>query len=468
MLMNLWWNRYTRSLTLTLLQWLPIRKGRVVCVSWSGGRYNCNPRAIVEQMSAMGLLRADAEDMGPAIAPSPANARDAKAVLSPSPAHAKGSASSSSPSPANAGDTASRGFEVFYAFHDPARFASLLPRGVRAVGIGSQEYFKALATAQFVVSNTRFAGGLYWPKPKRRGQYYIQTMHGGHGMKKQELEVSESLPPAYLTALYRDAGSIDLMLSDSAFWSEKARTIFAYPQGEILEEGLPRNDAFFLPEAEKQRLKAGLIEALGIPNAGAASSALGVGAMPADAPAGGSASAVRFLIYCPTFRSNGRRDVYGMDADRVVAALEQRFGGVWYILISSHPNMQGYYREIYDFAHPRVKDIGGEDLQPYLVAGDAAITDYSSAGFEFALSGKPCFLLCRDLEDYDRGVYFDMRRLPFPYAESDDELIARILHFDDARYRADLDRFNREVIGLRETGHAAEAVVRWMQRKMGE
>lgn len=375
--MNLIWNRHTRSTVLRLVQFLPIRRGGVMCVCWGGEQWGCNPRAIIEKI-------------------------------------------------AEKEETLSK-FQIYVAFKQPERFRDQLPVGVNAVEIGSLDYFRLLASSQFVISNTRLGGGLWWPFPKRRGQYYIQTMHGGHGLKKQELEVGESLGEDYVKFLYEDASRIDLMISDSRFWTEKARTIFAYPKGEILEVGLPRNDRL-IREAK--------IEV--------------------------SSKTRKYLIYCPTFRNNGRRDVYGFDIDRVVAALEQRFGGEWYIRVSSHPNMRSYYREVYDFSHPRLIDVGQEDLASLYLSSDAALTDYSSAGLEFALTNRPSFLLCRDLEDYDRGVYFDMKHLPFPYAETDDQLVHNILNFDNGKYLQDLERFNTEVIGLNETGHASETVVQWM------
>ena len=383
------WNKYTRNITLWILSHLlSVKRGRVMFVSWAGEKYNCNPRAIADELC-----------------------KDLEL------------------------------FELNFVFLHPEQFQGQLPKVINAVEIGSLYYFYLLSTSQFIIANTRFGGGLYWPFKKKKGQYYIQTMHGGHGMKKQELEVCDSLSKGYLDGLYEDAFRIDLMISDSRFWTEKARTIFAYPKGDILEVGLPRNDIFFATDSSKEHLKEEICERIGV----------------------SFSRDTRFLVYCPTFRSNNRRDVYGFDTNRVVAALEEKFGGTWYILISSHPNMLGYYREIYDFTNPRLVDIGAEDLQPVLVVSDAAITDYSSAGFEFALTNNPCFLLCRDLEDYDRGVYFDLRNLPFPFASSDDELIHNIERFDLDKYRSSLAIFNREVIGLHESGHASEAVVAWMK-----
>lgn len=393
--MNLIWNQYTRNLVLRFFQYLPLQKGQVMCVCWGGAQYNCNPRAIVEQMASMQLL-------------SGSNKR----------------------------------FSVYFAFLDPQRFQKFLPRGVQAVEIGSYDYYKILATSQFIISNTRLGGGLFWPMPKRRGQIYIQTMHGGHGMKKQELEVANSLSPDYVQGIYRDSARIDLMISDSRFWSEKARTIFSYPKGEMLEEGLPRNDIFFTSAENKLENKRAYCEDFKINYF--------------------NINDVRFLVYCPTFRNNYRQNVYGFQVDLVLQALHNRFGGAWYLLISSHPNMQSYYQDIYDFSNPCVVDIGAKDLSPILAVSDVAITDYSSAGFEFALTKKPCFLLCRDLQDYDRGVYFDMHTLPFPYAETDDQLVQNILQFNEKQYQQALEQFNTEVIGLKETGHASEAVVAWM------
>ena len=134
------------------------------------------------------------------------------------------------------------------------------------------------------------------------------------------------------------------------------------------------------------------------------------------------------------------------------------------MLVSSHPNMRNYYHDIYDFTHPRMVDVGQHDLQPILVASDAAITDYSSAGFEFALTHKPVFLLMRDKEAYERGLYYDPYDLPFPCATDDDELCRNIETFDETHYQTALETFNRDVVGLKETGHAAEAVVDWMEK----
>lgn len=389
---RLLWNRPMRAVTLQLMRLLPLHRGRVMLLCWNGNRYGCNPKAISD-----------------AIAANPSwSAR----------------------------------FEVWFAFRNPADYAACLPAGVHAVEVCSYDYYRLLATAQFVVSNIH-CEPYYYPH-KRRGQQYIFTGHGGSGIKKIEFD-TDSLPAAYMKMAAADSARIDLFLSGSAFRSRVVRSAYRY-QGEILEQGTPRNDAYI------RSLQAMASHGVGDDNAGVGRD--------------GNAASRHYLIYAPTFRANGRRDVYGFDVEGVVGALEKRFGGEWYIRISSHPNMSGYYREIYDFSHPRLIDVGGEDLQPLLATSDILLTDYSSAEMDFALTGRPVFQLCKDRGDYDRGFYIEPEEMPFPFATDDATLICNILDFDEKQYGASLARFHAEVIEPHETGHAAEAVVGWMLSKM--
>ncbi|MBR0038296.1 MAG: CDP-glycerol glycerophosphotransferase family protein [Bacteroidales bacterium] len=385
--MKLLWNRHTRVFVLWMLRWFyPVKQGRVMLVSWNGAQYNCNPRAIAE------------------------------AIVK--------------------GKSAIRVFRLNYAFVNPDNFPDV-PAAIHKVQIGSLEYYRLLATSQFIISNIRFAG-LYFPYKKRK-QLYIQTMHGGHGLKRVEMDAD--LPASYQKSLLEDASRTDLMISDSRFWTELAHTAFRFP-GEVLEEGLPRNDVFFSSDEDKLMIRRRVLEYVELPD---------------------DDSEIRLLIYTPTFRNNGRRDVYGFDVRRVTEAMTKRFGGKWFVLVSSHPNMRTYYKEIYNFSNPALKDVGMyPDLQDILISGDVCITDYSSAGMEFCLTGRPVFLLARDMGDYDRGFYFDMHALPWSLAETDDELIRNIESFDEKAYKQKLSQFNEDVIGLNETGHASEAVISWM------
>lgn len=371
--MSLFWNSKTRESLLRLFQYLPIRKGRVMSVCWGGEKYGCNPAFIAKEL----LKYAN--------------------------------------------------FEVWFAFKDPSAFSSLIPEGCQCIEIGSCKYFRLLATSQFVISNTRFAGGIFWPFQKRLGQYYIQTMHGGHGIKKVEWDTADELKSDYLEMAEKDRSTTDLMISNSNFWTNVYRTAFRY-EGEVLAKGLPRNDIFF--------------------------SSLDL------------SGKTKYLIYTPTFRDNESHDVYGFNFDAVISALETRFGGEWFIRVSSHPNMMGYYRQLYDFSHPRLIDVGSQDLQQLLLTSHAMITDYSSAEMDFSLTGRPVFQLCKDRQEFNRSFYINPEDLPFPYAETEEQLVLNILNFDEQKYKNALETFNHDVIGLHETGCASKAVVDWMLSKM--
>lgn len=400
MFTRLFWNSRTRGGTLKLIQFYPIKKGRLLCVCWGGSKYNCNPKAITDEII-----------------------RRYKSTLQ-------------------------KKFEIWYAFLEPNSFVDILPQEIKSVQIGSFEYFKILATSQFVISNIRFVG-VNWPFPKRQGQYYIQTMHGPHGVKKVEFAAKETLSKEYIGSAIEDNKRIDLMLSNSEYSTDRCKSAFLYA-GKILEQGLPRNDIFFSDDNTREIIKNKMLSYIRLQKRKYKDQIN-----------------AKFLIYAPTFRDNGRKDVYGFNVDNVIKALETRFGGKWYILVSSHPNMTSFYREIYDFSHSRMIDVGlYPELQELLVVCDALITDYSSAEMDFSLTKRPQFQLIRDREDYERGTYLDPRSLPFPYAENDDDLCDRILTFDYDKYFVKLETFNRDVIGLKETGNASAAVVGWMEMRV--
>lgn len=391
--MNLFWNRKTRSTVLYFMRFLPVRRKRIICICWGGAKYNCNPKAITDA-----LLR----------------------------------------------DFGSNDFKIVYVFKEPEQFRKDLPGTIEAVQIGTFRYFYLLSTSRFIIANTRLYG-LFWPFPKKSGQLYIQTQHGGHGIKKVELDVRNSLTEEYISNAIEDTSRTDLMISDSQYWTNVYRTAYQY-KGEVIEKGLPRNDVFFANPEVKNDIKNKLL--LYIKE---------------------QKSSYRFdertklLIYTPTFRNNGRRDVYGFDVDKVISALEERFSGIWYILVSSHPNMLDYYKEVYDFSHPRLIDVGlYPELQDILVVSDALVTDYSSAEMDFSLTGRPIFQLIRDAADYDRGTYLEPTSLPFPYADNDDALCMNILHFDNEEYQKKLAEFNDNVIGLHETGRSVSYILEWI------
>lgn len=384
--MRIIWTRWTRSTTLWVVRHLPIKRGRGIFVSRAGFHYSCNPRVIAEY-----IIEHHEEYSN---------------------------------------------LEPWFSLHFPNKFREELPKGLGIVVPKTLKYYYIYSSSQFIISNQ-----LTWDmESKRSQQLYIQTLHGGHGIKKFGLDCEIS-PNPQRPSIEQNALITDLVLSDSAFFSNIIRSACGL-SCEILQKGLPRNDIFFSSLKIKAEIRNRLLQSLNLPKD------------------------IRYLIYAPTYRDNWNATVYGFDTISVLASFEKRFGGKWYLLVSSHPYMLEYYNKIYDFENPRVIDVGQiSDVQDLLITGDALITDYSSIEMDFSLTGNPVFVLAKDWRSYNRGTYLDIKSLPFPFADNDETLCENILNFDSEKYKKNLEQFNKTIIGLSETGYAAKAVADWMLQK---
>ena len=96
-----------------------------------------------------------------------------------------------------------------------------------------------------------------------------------------------------------------------------------------------------------------------------------------------------------------------------------------------------------------------------LAGCDAFMTDYSSAAFDAAVMLIPIFLYADDYSDYEKergSLLWNLRELPFPLAETNDELKEQILNFDDKKYQKELKNMF-EKTGMNEDGLASKRIV---------
>lgn len=327
-------------------------------------------------------------------------------------------------------------FEIYWVFRKGAN-TSELPKGVKSVRFRTWEYLKLMASAEFVFSNVRTdPWRVYWHK--RRGQKYVMLWHGGVSLKRIEADAIDALSFSYIYRAKADSRICDLMISGCRMQTELQAKSFWY-DGEIMERGIPRNDIFFDTERRKH-LRLYIANHYGIDPAS------------------------RIVLYAPTFRSNHSTEPYTIDWSRVMPAISQMFGGDKVaVLVRMHPNLIGKAETSHLTAFEGVCDATRyNDMQELLSAADMLITDYSSSMFDFAMQSRPCILYATDAEAYDRGFYFNLRELPFPLAENEEQLIATIEAFDSAAYTSRLNTFFTERVGLREDGHASEALAEWM------
>ena len=75
--------------------------------------------------------------------------------------------------------------------------------------------------------------------------------------------------------------------------------------------------------------------------------------------------------------------------------------------------------------------------------------------------GKPVAIFALDVDSYrqDRDLYFDFEKLPFPFCQSNEELLEKLPQVWQAAYQQELTAFN-ESLGLCENGTASQTVAK--------
>lgn len=287
------------------------------------------------------------------------------------------------------------------------------------------------ATARFWVDNFRHTESL-WLNGKK--QFYIQTWHGDRGFKKVG-DDNEKLDHKVL----RMEDQCAMMIAGSEFGKGTYRTAFRF-KGEVLMDGCPRNDILLRNDP---KVAADVRRRMGIPDG------------------------VKLLMYAPTYRDALERCAQDavLDISRTLDHLEATTGEQWRCLYRAHYlntglNVREDSRLIDATKWPEMSEL--------LLITDMLITDYSSCGGDFALLRRPLFLYHADAEEYlreSRSFYFDIEKSPFLVAHDQQELEALIDRTDAEAARENCEALDR-FFGTTETGHASEAVCRYIMERM--
>lgn len=330
-------------------------------------------------------------------------------------------------------------FEIVWAFHEYVNVSDL-PKEIIIVKAHTFRYLIELYSSEFIIANNRiykFRDFFF----KKKGQKYIMTWHGPVSLKKIEFDAVDSLGSVYARRMKDDNKVCDLMLSNCRFFTNLIRNSFLY-SGEILEKGAPRNDLFF-DEKKKKEIFDRVSRDYSIPHNS------------------------MIVMYAPTFRTDCSIKHYQLDWSKIIDVFEKKYNKNVVFFVRLHPNAVSSI-DINDLIHDkRLRNMClYHDMQELLCISNVLITDYSSTMFDIGLLNKICILYADDVENYDRGFYFDIRKLPFPLSQTEDELIANILSFDMELYYKALDEFNNKTIKIYDKGDASLAVVEWMLSKM--
>ncbi|MBE5961186.1 MAG: hypothetical protein E7256_07340 [Lachnospiraceae bacterium] len=306
--------------------------------------------------------------------------------------------------------------------------------GIRFLKTNSVAAVKALATARVWVENNRKEPYI----TKRKGQYYIQLWHGGLALKKIEGDCAEHLGEAYIQNAKRDSAMTDLYVSNGEFCTNMYRRAFFY-EGEILECGTPRNDAFIKGNPEKA---AQVKRRLSIPDD------------------------TKIVLYAPTYRDGSDVTAYQFDFEQTRKAMEKRFGGRFIMIVRLHP-LVAALGDVLVYSDKILNGSHYPDMYELMLASDVLITDYSNTMFEFSMMRRPVFLYASDFTAYkkERGFYFDYYTLPYPIAANTEEMIQNITNFSEELYKDNLQSFF-DIVALKESGRAAEAVAEKVLEKV--
>lgn len=231
-------------------------------------------------------------------------------------------------------------------------------------------YYFYLINSKIVISNTGFSS----EAPKRKGQYYVNTWHGGGAYKKVGLDTFQNETEIFFL---EDAGNrTDLFLSSCRMFSNIMKTARHVDINKFLNSGMPRNDIFFTNHMSA--IKRYTKKRLGVENK-------------------------NVVLFAPTYRGQEQdpKGIIDIDVDTVLNSLKKRFEGKWCMLIKKHPfDKNSMIQKGID-----VSDY--EDMQELLCIADVLITDYSSSMWDFSFTGNPCFIFAPDIYDYEksRGLY---------------------------------------------------------------
>jgi CDP-glycerol glycerophosphotransferase len=273
------------------------------------------------------------------------------------------------------------------------------PADVPAVPIDSPDAVDALNGADLVIANSHVE--VEWVKAP--GTTYLQTWHGTP-LKRVHHDVLWA-PRGRLDKLDEDVALWDILLSPNPASTPRLRGAFRF-EGPVPETGYPRNDLLVgnLGDSVRDVVR----KELGIPEYATA------------------------VLYAPTWRDNER---FGTQEGPVplgldLAALADRLGPDHFIIARTHSMMTGRSGPP---AVPRVHDASlYPDVRDLYLAADLLITDYSSAMFDFAVTGKPLFYYAYDLDrfrDEIRGFYFDLEpQAPGPFLRDEAALADAVLN----------------------------------------
>ncbi|WFN90581.1 CDP-glycerol glycerophosphotransferase family protein [Arcanobacterium wilhelmae] len=261
-----------------------------------------------------------------------------------------------------------------------------VPAGAHAVLVDSPEWFEALASSHWIVTNTLLP--FYFRRGE--GQKIIQTWHGTP-LKRIGLDTQiQGHSHLFRQSILRQANEWNLLLAQTPAAGEILAKAFGYT-GEVFDSGYPRNDVLNdSDESFMRRLR--VRNQLGV--------RISDGITPSRRPQ-------MVVLYAPTWRESalrdGERSVHLLD----IAELSRILGDDVIVAVRAHhQDFDPSWAEL-ETAGRVINVSDWPDVNDLLLAADVLVTDYSSIMFDFSQLNKPTVLYTPDRDEYGtvRGFY---------------------------------------------------------------
>ncbi len=279
---------------------------------------------------------------------------------------------------------------------------------------------------------------------KRKGQFFLNTWHGGLGFKKIENDISDRVTdPLVLSEkqmAVRTAQMTDVFLSNSKWIEDIYRSAFHY-SGKVFRTGFPKNDFLFRDLNPVRKQVRNSFEL----------------------------SDPYIILYAPTFRDCPDEKQFSIRPDAVIQTVEKTLGKgkKAVFMVRFHPLMTEWRNKFFTFSDQVIDATDYPDTQELIAAADCVISDYSSIVFDAMLLKKPVFLFVPDYESYrdERGFYLELEEYPFSYGKDTETVCQCISRFNGEIYEQAVRAF-MERVQLTETGEATQQAVNLIIREL--
>ena len=273
-------------------------------------------------------------------------------------------------------------------------------KNVEIVFLHSKKYCYKLASSKYLINNSTFPPYFI----KKQGQVYLNTWHG---VPLKTLGRNIKSAPNELGNTQRNFMMADYLLWPNKFTLDAMRTDYMLNnlyKGKYILEGYPRNTAFF-DDKKREEIK----QKYELENK-------------------------KIIVYMPTWRgtletkNTEEQIVY---TNHALLEMENNLDDNTVVFVKLH----NYVKETLNFEKfTKIKPFPTEyETYEFLNIADCLLTDYSSVFWDFAITGKKIVLYAYDLDKYlsERGMYMDIKKLPFSLVTNTESLIKELQNLDD-------------------------------------